>query len=70
MAQGIVKWFNDEKGYGFIQQDGSQDDVFVHWTGIRRNGPGRVNLTENDRVEFDVVTGNNGRPQAADVRIT
>ena len=65
MAQGTVKWFNNEKGYGFIAVDGGQD-VFVHYSAIQSDG--YKSLDENQRVEFDVVQGPKG-PQADGVRI-
>ena len=65
MAQGTVKWFNNEKGYGFIAVDGGQD-VFVHYSAIQTDG--YKSLDENQRVEFDVVQGPKG-PQADGVRI-
>jgi len=61
--QGIVKWFNRSKGYGFIQRDGG-DDVFVHYSAIQ--GEGYRNLEEGDRVEFNVESSPKG-PQAANV---
>jgi CspA family cold shock protein len=64
MAQGTVKWFNDAKGFGFINQDESAD-IFVHYSAIQ--GEGFKSLTEGQRVEFDVVTGPKG-PNAANVR--
>lgn len=64
--QGVVKWFNAEKGYGFITPDGSADDVFVHFSAIQ--GSGFKKLDENDRVEFDVVPGKKGS-QAQQVAI-
>ena len=54
MAIGIVKWFNSQKGFGFIQPDGSSKDVFVHISAVERSGMGT--LTEGQRVSFDVVT--------------
>src|SRR5690242_13626236 len=61
MAQGTVKWFNSEKGYGFITVDGGGSDVFVHWSAII--GDGYKSLDEGQRVEFDVGQGQKG-PQA------
>lgn len=65
MAQGTVKWFNNEKGYGFIAVDGGQD-VFVHYTAIQADG--YRSLDEGQRVEFEVAQGPKG-PQADLVRI-
>ncbi|EJL44126.1 cold shock-like protein CspD [Brevibacillus agri] len=62
-ANGTVKWFNAEKGYGFIQVEGG-DDVFVHYSAIQ--GDGFKTLEEGQRVEFNIVTGNRG-PQAENV---
>ena len=64
MATGTVKWFNSEKGFGFIAQENGPD-VFVHFSAIA--GSGYKNLAENDRVEFDVAQGPKG-PNAANVR--
>jgi CspA family cold shock protein len=61
---GVVKWFNNSKGYGFIERDGGKGDVFVHYSSIR--GEGYRTLDEGDRVEFDVVNGDKGL-QAQDV---
>ena len=63
MATGTVKWFNAEKGYGFISQD-SGPDVFVHFSAIQGNG--YRNLEENEKVEFEVNQGPKGL-QAANV---
>ncbi|MEU7628726.1 cold-shock protein [Nocardia sp. NPDC049190] len=65
MAQGSVKWFNGEKGFGFIAQDGGGPDVFVHYSAI--TGSGFKSLDEGQRVEFEVGQGQKG-PQAQDVR--
>jgi CspA family cold shock protein len=65
MAQGTVKWFNGEKGFGFITPDGGNADVFVHFSAIQTDG--YRSLEENQRVEFDVTQGQKG-PQAANVR--
>lgn len=65
MAQGAVKWFNAEKGYGFIEIDGGGADVFVHHSKIDMDGYRA--LDEGQRVEFDVAQGDKG-PQAENVR--
>ncbi len=65
MAQGTVKWFNADKGFGFISQDGGGDDVFVHFSAIQADG--YRSLEENQRVQFEVTRGQRG-PQAEQVR--
>jgi CspA family cold shock protein len=65
MAQGTVKWFNADKGFGFISQDGGGDDVFVHFSAIQSGG--YRSLEENQRVEFEITQGQKG-PQAEQVR--
>ena len=65
MANGTVKWFNDKKGYGFIEQDDGPD-VFVHHSGI--NVPGFKTLKEGERVRFDIEQGQRG-PAAKNVTV-
>ena len=65
MAQGTVKWFSNEKGYGFIEREGG-DDVFVHFSAIESEG--YRSLTEGQRVEFEVVQGQKGL-QASNVKL-
>ncbi len=65
MSQGSVKWFNGEKGFGFIAQDAGGPDVFVHYSQI--SGSGFKSLDEGQRVEFEIGQGQKG-PQAQDVR--
>ncbi|GIH21547.1 cold-shock protein [Rugosimonospora africana] len=65
MATGTVKWFNSEKGFGFIAQDGGGADVFVHHSAIATSGYRELN--EGQKVEFDVTQGQKG-PQADNVR--
>jgi cold shock protein len=65
VTQGTVKWFNAEKGFGFIAQDGGGPDVFVHFSAIQADG--YRSLDENQRVEFEVTQGQRG-PQADAVR--
>jgi CspA family cold shock protein len=63
MAEGTVKWFNDSKGFGFIEQDNGPD-VFVHFSAI--SGEGFKSIAEGERVSFDVSEGQKG-PQASNV---
>lgn len=65
MTAGTVKWFNADKGFGFIAQDGGGPDVFVHFSAIAASG--FRSLDENQRVEFEVTQGPKG-PQAEQVR--
>jgi CspA family cold shock protein len=65
MAEGTVKWFNAEKGYGFISHEGG-DDVFVHFSAIE--GDGFKSLDEGQAVSFEITDGQNGKKQAANVR--
>jgi CspA family cold shock protein len=65
MAQGTVKWFNAEKGFGFIAPDGGAPDVFVHFSEIVGNG--YRSLEDGQRVEFEITQGQKG-PQADNIR--
>jgi len=65
MATGIVKWFNSDKGYGFIAPDDGSADLFAHFSEIE--GSGRRNLEENQQVEFETEQGQRG-PQATKIR--
>ncbi|HEX5095836.1 MAG TPA: cold-shock protein [Acidimicrobiia bacterium] len=66
MAQGTVKFFNAEKGYGFISREGGEKDIFVHYSNIQGNG--YKTLEEGQRVEFDVAPGRKG-DEAQNVRV-
>ena len=63
ILEGVVKWFSDKKGYGFISRDG-EDDVFVHYSSIQ--GDGFRTLREGDKVQFEILSGERG-PKAANV---
>ena len=65
MATGIVKWINGDKGYGFITPDDGSADVFAHFSAIQSSG--YRSLEENQRVEFDITSGQKG-PQAENIR--
>ena len=64
MAEGVVKWFNPEKGYGFISQNDGED-LFVHFSEIQMDG--FKTFDEGQRVSFEVTTGQNGKLQASNV---
>ena len=65
MTKGIIKWFSDQKGYGFITPEGGKKDVFVHFSAIQ--GDGFKSLAEGQAVEFEITSGPKGE-QAANVR--
>jgi CspA family cold shock protein len=65
MSTGIVKWFNDSKGFGFIKPDGGGEDLFAHFSAIQ--GKGFKTLRENQKVEFEITTGPKGK-QATNIR--
>ncbi len=65
-VNGTVKWFNSEKGFGFIEQENGGNDVFVHYRHINNNGYGRVSLNEGQKVTFEIGEGQKG-PQAENV---
>jgi len=66
LTDGKIKWFNDEKGYGFIEQDNGGKDVFVHFRQVNNPDGGRVSLADGQRVTFEVGEGQKG-PQAENV---
>lgn len=66
LKDGSVKWFNEEKGYGFIQQDDGSSDVFVHFRQVNNPGHGRVSLAEGQKVTYEIGEGQKG-PQAENV---
>lgn len=68
LATGTVKWFNSEKGFGFIQPDDGGKDLFVHFRQVNRTGPGRVSLEDGQKVSFEVSQGEKG-PQAENVTV-
>lgn len=67
MPTGTVKWFNTQKGYGFIQPDAGGDDAFVHISAVERSG--LYSLDEGKKVEFELVQGRNGKMAAENLKI-
>jgi CspA family cold shock protein len=67
MATGTVKWFNATKGYGFIAPQGGGGDVFVHISAVEKAGLSTLN--ENQKVEYEVVTGRNGKSSAENLKL-
>jgi CspA family cold shock protein len=68
MATGTVKWFNSQKGYGFIQPQSGGKDVFVHISAVERAGLSGLN--ENDVVSYDVEAGKDGKSSAVNLKVT
>ena len=67
MAKGTVKWFNAEKGYGFIEPEGGGKDVFVHVTAVQEAG--LKGLEDNQPIEYEMVEGRDGRQSAGNLKI-
>ena len=67
MAQGTVRWFNIQKGYGFIHPDGGGGDVFVHISAVERSG--LSTLQEGQKVSFEVETGRDGKTSAENLKV-
>jgi len=67
MPKGTVKWFNTEKGFGFIQPDGGGKDVFVHITAVQEAG--LDGLADNQQVEFELIDGRDGRQAAGALKV-
>ncbi|CCQ73659.1 cold-shock protein [Magnetospira sp. QH-2] len=68
MPTGTVKWFNPEKGYGFIQPDAGGDDAFVHITAVQQAG--LATLNEGQKVSYELAQGRNGKYAAQDLQVT
>jgi CspA family cold shock protein len=67
VANGSVKWFNSQKGYGFIQPDGGDNDVFVHISAVEQAGLSQLN--ENQKVSFEIENGRNGKASAINLKL-
>jgi len=68
MASGTVKWFNSQKGYGFIAPEGGSKDVFVHISAVERAG--LRGLNEGQRIQYDLAPGKNGKSSAENLKVT
>jgi cold shock protein len=68
MASGTVKWFNSQKGYGFITPEGGSKDVFVHISAVERAG--LQGLNEGQRIQYDLVPGKDGKSSAENLKVT
>jgi len=66
MATGTVKWFNSQKGFGFVQPDDGTKDVFVHISAVERSGIG--NLNEGQKISYDIERGQQGRTSAVNLK--
>ncbi|MGR3466397.1 MAG: cold-shock protein [Shimia sp.] len=66
MPMGTVKWFNTTKGYGFIEPEGGDKDIFVHISAVERAG--MTGLADNQKVEFEIITGRDGREMAGELK--
>ena len=67
MATGTVKWFNTEKGYGFIQPDQGGKDIFVHISAVQKSG--LTGLADNQKVQYDLESGRDGRESAGNIEL-
>ena len=67
MAKGTVKWFNTEKGYGFIQPEAGGSDIFVHVTAVQQAG--LTTLKENQPIEYELIDGRDGRKSAGSLKV-
>lgn len=67
MPVGTVKWFNTTKGYGFIEPEGGGKDVFVHISAVERSG--LTGLADNQKVDFELLEGRDGRQMAGDIKV-
>jgi len=67
MPKGTVKWFNTDKGYGFIQPEDGGKDIFVHITAVQ--AAGLTSLSDNQPIEFELIDGRNGRKSAGELKV-